>query len=189
MAGEMIGFNASPNSFGAMLVMLGVVTAGLAIQRLANRDEWGWAFVLLLSLAPAAWVLWHTNSRTALATPLLAGMLFVVAWFARDLLVRHRKLVFSGAVLTFAIVVGAVVAHGISHGTLFHDSLTFRWKYWVGAWRVFAQHVLVGVGFANFGPHYLGVRLPEAAEEINDPHNFIVRIFVELGAVGGLLLL
>ena len=64
-----------------------------------------------------------------------------------------------------------------------------RWKYWVGGWRAFVQHPLVGVGFANFGQHYLGVRLPEAAEEINDPHNFIVRIFVELGTVGGALLI
>jgi O-antigen ligase len=189
MAGEMIGFSASPNTFGAMIVMLGVVTAGLAIQRLACRDEWGWAAVPLLALAPAAWVLWYTNSRTALATPALAAATFAVAWFARGAIVKHRKRVFAGAVVMFIIVVAAVVAHGVYRGTLFHDSLTFRWKYWVGGWRVFAQHALVGVGFANFGAHYLGVRLPEAAEEINDPHNFIVRIFVELGIVGGALLL
>ena len=189
MAGEMIGFSASPNTYGAIIVTLGIVTAGLMIQRIANRDESGWPLVLGLALLPAAWVLVYTNSRTALATPLLAGAMFGVAWFARELLLKYRKLVFLGAVVSIFAVAGAVVAHGIYHGTLFHDSLTFRWKYWVGGWRVFVQHPLLGVGFANFGQYYLGVRLPEAAEEINDPHNFVVRIFVELGVVGGVLLI
>ena len=189
MAGEMIGFSASPNTYGALIVTLGIVTAGLLIQRIINRDEFGWALVLGVSLVPAACVLLYTNSRTALATPVLAAAMFAVAWSARGWLLKYRKLVFVGAVVAFLLLAGAVVAHGIYHGTLFHDSLTFRWKYWVGGWRVFVQHPLTGVGFANFGQHYLGVRLPEAAEEISDPHNFIVRIFVELGAIGGILLL
>ena len=189
MAGEMIGFSASPNTYAAMIVMLGIVTAGLAVQRIANHDEFGWPLALGLALIPAAGVLWYTNSRTALATPMLGAVLFAIAWFGCGMLIKHRRLVFAGAVVMSFVVAGAVVAHGVSCGTLFHDSLTFRWKYWVGGWRVFVQHPLAGVGFANFGQHYLGVRLPEAAEEINDPHNFIVRIFVELGAVGGVLLL
>ena len=189
MAGEMIGFSASPNTYGALIVTLGIVTAGLLIQRIINRDEFGWALVLGVSLVPAAWVLLYTNSRTALATPVLAGAIFTAAWFARDRVMKYRRVAFVGAVAAFFVIAAAVVAHGARHGTLFHDSLTFRWKYWVGGWRVFAQHPLIGVGFANFGQHYLGVRLPEAAEEISDPHNFIVRVFVELGAVGGGLLL
>ena len=47
----------------------------------------------------------------------------------------------------------------ITHG-LVHESLTFRWHYWVGAMRVFARHPLAGVGLDNFGTYYLGVRLP-----------------------------
>ncbi len=189
MAGEMIGFNASPNTFGATVVLLGVVTAGLALQRLANRDEFGWPLVLGAGLVPAAWVLMYTNSRSALATPVLAAGMLAAAWLARGFIIKHRRLVFASSVALFLLVAAAAVGHGMYRGTLFHDSLTFRWKYWVGAWRVFEQFPVLGVGYANFGAHYLGVRLPEAAEEINDPHNFIVRFFVELGVVGGALLL
>src|SRR5207302_612447 len=67
----------------------------------------------------------------------------------------------------------------------FSNSLDFRWKYWVAAARVFRQHPLTGVGWNNFGLHYLGVRLPEASEEVKDPHNFLVRFFVEAGLIGG----
>jgi hypothetical protein len=47
---------------------------------------------------------------------------------------------------------------------------------------------LAGVGWENFGPHYLRDRLPVASEEIRDPHNFLIRFFVELGGIGGALL-
>ncbi|HEX5244169.1 MAG TPA: hypothetical protein VFW23_12975, partial [Tepidisphaeraceae bacterium] len=49
--------------------------------------------------------------------------------------------------------------------------------------------LLLGVGWENFGPRYLAHRLVTAAEEIRDPHNFIIRVFVELGIVGGLMLI
>ena len=81
------------------------------------------------------------------------------------------------------------MGHGVYHGTLFHNSLTFRWRYWVGAFRIFRSHPLLGVGFDNFASYYLGVRLPIAAEEVRDPHNFIVRFFVETGTIGGLFVL
>ena len=68
-----------------------------------------------------------------------------------------------------------------------HSSLTFRWHYWVGSAAVFRAHPWRGVGWANFGWHYLAHRLPIAPEEIQDPHNFLVRFFTELGLVGGLL--
>jgi O-antigen ligase len=189
MGGEIIGFSASPNTFAAMVVMLGIVTAGLALQRRRDRDEIGWPTILALSLLPAGFVLWFTHSRTALATPALAAGILALSWNVRDWLARHRRGAFMISTILVLLVIAAIVAHGLWHGTLFHASLTFRWKYWVGAWSVFAQHPLIGVGFANFGLHYLGTRLPEAAEEINDPHNLFVRIFVELGIIGGSLLL
>jgi len=34
---------------------------------------------------------------------------------------------------------------------------------------------------------YPEVRVPVASEEVQDPHNFFVRFFSELGAVGGVL--
>ena len=51
------------------------------------------------------------------------------------------------------------------------------------------RHPILGVGWANFGEPYLAVRLVQAIEQPKDPHNFLVRAFVELGIVGGLLTL
>ena len=82
-----------------------------------------------------------------------------------------------------------VVGHGIAHGSLPQDSLNFRWRYWAASTRLIRQHPLLGVGWGNFGEPYLAVRWPIAAEEIRDPHNFIVRAFAELGFVGGILAL
>ncbi len=59
----------------------------------------------------------------------------------------------------------------------------------MGASRLLAAHPILGVGWENFGPRYLAVRLPIASEEVRDPHNFIVRIFTELGLIGGILLI
>jgi hypothetical protein len=84
---------------------------------------------------------------------------------------------------------GGADGGGLYHKSLINQSLTFRWYYWVGAMRIFIHHPLAGVGLDNFGPYYMGARLPEASEEVKDPHNFLVRFTVELGVVGAVLCL
>ena len=53
---------------------------------------------------------------------------------------------------------------------------------------MFWRHPVLGVGWDNFGPHYLRDRLPAASEEIRDPHDFPMRFLVELGSVGFVLM-
>lgn len=187
LAGEMMGFNTSPNSFAAMVVMLGITSAGLAIQRARDGDRSGLAVAILVAivLMASVWLLWHTASRTALVTSLLAAViLFIAPRLAR----WRRSLYLLCCVLILAAATLAIV-HALRHSTLFHDSLTFRWRYWVGAAKIFHQHPILGIGWANFGSHYLGVRLPAASEEIKDPHNLVVRTAAELGLIGGILML
>src|SRR4051812_26825494 len=43
LAGEMMGFTSSPNSYGAVLVLLMFVAAGVAIQRVKDGDGIAWA--------------------------------------------------------------------------------------------------------------------------------------------------
>jgi tetratricopeptide (TPR) repeat protein len=192
MAGEMMGFSASPNTFAAAIVLLAVVSAGVAIQRFADRDPPAWGAAVAVPLAAAVLVVWWTNSRTALALLVLATLmlaaLVALPWLRRFLAERSRTAYWIG-LAAFVVGVGAIVGHGLTHGTLFHDSLNFRWRYWVASARLIADHASLGVGWNNFGPHYLAYRLPIAAEEIRDPHNMLVRAFAELGVVGGLLLI
>ena len=187
LSGEMMGFTSSPNSFGAVLVLLTLAAAGGAVQRLTDRDGAAWAAAPAAAAGLGLLVIVFLNSRTAMATPVLGAALLAGAWAFRGVLARHARLAYALGVCGFAAGAGAVIGHGIHHGTLFADSLTFRWRYWVAAWKLFLLHPAVGVGWENFGPHYLAVRLPVAAEEIKDPHNLFVRFATELGVIGLLL--
>jgi len=191
VGGEVFGFSASPNTFGAELVLLAVITLGIAIQHwLDNPDqpqERGTVIIFAVALALTAWMLVYTRSKTTAVTPTIAVALLAAVWKFRTFLARRRRTAYWTAVAAVAVAIGAVIAHGLYHHRLPGSSLTFRWQYWVGAAGVIARHPWLGVGWENFGPYYLAHRLPMAAEEIKDPHNFLVRALAELGIVGGVL--
>jgi O-antigen ligase len=187
--GAPMGFSASPNTYAALLVLLGTVTAGIAIQRIRDGDNVGWAIIPCIAIAAALPNLLWAGSRGAAATAVLAAaLLWAIFHFQRGLREHPRK-IYWRTLAALLLLAAAIIGHGLYHQTLFHDSLTFRWRYWVGAARLIAAHPLLGVGWENFGPRYLAYRLPIASEEIRDPHNFIVRVIAESGAVGGLFLL
>jgi O-antigen ligase len=188
LAGEVMGFSASPNTFAAILVLLGIVAAGVALTRFSDGDGPGWAVPPVLVICAAIPNLVWAGSRGAAATAVLGAILLAVCGRFRSQLREHSRNIYWWTLAGAVFLAAALVGHGLYHGTLFHDSLTFRWRYWVGSARLIAAHPLLGVGWENFGPRYLAYRLPIASEEIRDPHNFIVRIVAELGIVGGMLL-
>jgi len=201
LGGEMIGFFTSPNTFAAVLTLTSLISIGVGIQRFAGKDPPGWGVAAFVVAAAGMGVLLYTGSRTGLATFGL-GCAALIAWFivrrwlskrslpsATSITPRQATRMYLVGVLGFLIASAGLVAHGLFHNTLFHDSLTFRWKYWKGAWQIFTDAPLLGVGWANFGFAYLGVRMPEASEEIKDPHNLIVRAATELGVLGFALML
>ncbi len=187
---EVFGFTASPNSFGAVLVLLSLTAGGLLVQRIIeDREAGAWAFIAL-ALAAGLPVLWWTHSRGAVGTWFLGWLLIGALGLSAQWRGRRPKTLWR--LIVAVLIAGAllVVAHGVRHGTLFHNSLTFRWWYWVASAKIFALHPLLGVGWDNFSLHYLAWRLPQASEEIKDPHNFVARVAVEAGMVGvGLLVL
>jgi O-antigen ligase/tetratricopeptide (TPR) repeat protein len=190
-SGEVMGFTASPNSYAALLVMLAVVAMGWIIQRWSERLGQDWAIIALVALTAAAGLamIGFTYSKTGAVTPILAVLAFAAAAAGGKRLHAHARAAFWIGLALFVVCVGAVIAHGLAHQSLVIDSLTFRWRYWVGSWRMFEHHPWLGVGWTNFGQHYLHFRLPIASEEIKDPHNFIVRFLTELGLVGAVLVI
>lgn len=187
LQGEMMGFSRSANTFAAVLVALVIISVGVAAQRLSDGDGIGWAIPILVALPLAGYVITLTDSKAAYATPVLGLALLGAAWFLRGWLGRHARLAYGLGLAAVLLGMAALVGHALYHDSLFHPSLTFRWLYWKGAAKLIALHPVLGVGWENFGPHYLGVRLPYPPEEIKDPHNLLVRFFAELGVVGGLL--
>src|SRR5207253_956571 len=69
LSGELRGFYSSPNTYAAMLVMCGLIAFGILMQRLRDGDGIGWVVVIVMAMIGAAFVLWHTHSRTAAITP------------------------------------------------------------------------------------------------------------------------
>jgi O-antigen ligase len=189
--GEIIGFNESPNSFSAVIVLLTVVSIGLAIQRRASGDSLAWTIAIAAACAPGLLIIYFAGTRTAAGTLLIAAaaLASLASVQMRRFLQKHHNLAFSAGIAVFFLGAALLVAHGIYHGSLPNDSLNFRWRYWIAAAELVKRHLLTGVGWANFGQPYLAVRVPAAAEEVRDPHNFIVRAFAELGIIGGALVL
>jgi O-antigen ligase len=187
-SGEVSGFNISRNTYAAVLVLLIVLSGGIVMQRLKDEDSPGWILPVVVVIVFALVMLYvWVKSKTAFATPVIGAILLTLIWFRGKQISLHFRRLYWAALACGLAAIAAVVGHGLYHGTLVHVSLTFRWWYWVGAARVFLHHPLLGVGWSNFGAHYLAYRLPQAAEEPSDPHNFIVRSFVELGVIGGAL--
>ncbi len=189
--GELVGFFNSSNTFAAVGVLLFFAAIGIGIQKLADRESQKWGLLIGIATIALIWILLCARSKTSAATPFVGiGLLALLLPFRRQIESRHR-LVFTAGVGIVAFAMLAVIGHGIYHHGLFpgrfSNSLDFRWKYWVASMGIFKAHPWIGTGWNNFGLYYLAHRLPEAAEEIKDPHSFLVRFFVELGIVGGVL--
>ena len=110
-----------------------------------------------------------------------------------------RALLSPLGLASLCVVAGLVVA-GLATGRLDREVLTqstmslrYRWEYWQGTWGVITGRgtrraerleradLLVGRRAGQFPAPYLKHKLPEASEEILDPHN----MFLEVWATGG----
>lgn len=187
-AGEIMGFSASPNTFGAAVVMLALIAVGIAIERFRKRDESGLAGLALVPVAFVIYLLIYVQSKAAWLA--LGGGLVLLVFatlLSRFLADRHR-LFFTVGLILVLLGITTVLGIGLSRDGLPEDSLNFRWRYWTGAWHVWSTAPVTGVGWAGFADHYLEHRLPVAAEEIRDPHNILIRSASELGVIGVSLL-
>jgi O-antigen ligase len=150
------------------------------------KRQWTLVTLAILLIAGGVVMAW-ARSRGAVATLGLAAFAFIALAYRRRWLARRARVAYITGLAIVVVGILAVVGHGLRHGRLPTDTLTFRWKYWVGSAGVFRDHPILGVGWGNFGIDYLAHRVPSAPEEVKDPHNLLVRFFVELGLIGGLL--
>lgn len=86
----------------------------------------------------------------------------------------------GGAAVLALVAFGVVDPLGLARPA---SSMGFRGGYWLGAWEVFREHWLAGVGLDGFADHY--VRFKSAvAGETQRAHNDWLQIAAELGVVG-----
>ncbi len=195
---EPLGFFALANSFAA-LILVGVALAtgafATALRHWKSGDEESdpdsVAFPLFLVstglLLLLAYCLLLTKSRTA-----WGGTVVALAVFAVAALLRRRRAKYSTPVLLTILsgVTVPAVLIGIAFATRALDaevlteapkSLQYRFEYWTGSWRVFADHPVLGTGPGNFRNHYLRHKLPQSSEEISDPHQMFLDVAANAG--------
>lgn len=144
--------------------------------------KWPVAAGQLACLAVLLLCLILTKSRSAYVGLVVGAML----------LLFHSRRVFGklprGIMLIALAVVlglGALVAltRGVDWEVLSEagKSLGYRWQYWQSTLGIIAEHPLLGCGPGNFRYAYTRYKLPEASEEISDPHNFLLEVAATAG--------
>ncbi len=178
------------NSLAGFLVGPLVIMLAIAWDNLTSRDGRGSRLgSVLLALFPIASVLiclTLTKSRSAYIG--LGVAMIVLAWRERRRL-PSRTLLFSA--LVAAMIVIALIDAGLATRRLdlqvvtqAGKSLRYRQEYWLGAWRAInesSRSFMFGYGPGNFAAPYLRHKLPEASEEISDPHNLILEVWSTAG--------
>lgn len=187
------------NSLAGFLLGPLVLALAMVLENLAARDDRG---ARIRSIAMAAIPLLClivclilTKSRSAYIGLLVASL--VLLWQARDRLSRRFlvAVVAVGLVVVAALLVGAYATGRLDREVLTQStlSLRYRWEYWQGTWGVISEGAptlsgaiqsatfWAGVGPGNFGGRYLLYKLPQASEEIQDPHNLFLEVWATAG--------
>ena len=194
---EPMGLFGLTNTFGGCLAVCLVLTLA-SFRRLGNtprgRERLLADILFVASLALIAWCLLLTKSRTALLGTacgiivLVGGQLLsslrrgdtITTWIRRAVAVLGIGTVLAGIAVGLLIQTGGLDIEVLSESL---KSASYRLQYWQATSRLVAAHPWLGVGPGNFRQHYLKYKLPEASEEIADPHN----LFFDVAATGGLV--
>lgn len=179
------------NSLAGYLAPWLVVAAGIGVSGPpAGRGRWRlWIGVAIVAALVAACLL-LTKSRSGFLAA-VAGLV-LAAWLCRP---GRRRL---GWKLPVAVVAGGAVLLAVAWGTGVLDrqvfteaskSLGYRGQYWQSTVRMIADRPVFGCGPGNFRYAYTEYKLPEASEEIADPHNFLLEVWSTAGTPAALALL
>lgn len=192
---EPFGTFALPNSLAGFLaawliVLLAMVVLGS--QQGAKRWQWLWCRLSALVVVPVVAIcLLLTKSRAAWVAVLI-GMIVGGTWLA----VRRWRHGWRGAMLA-VVIVGLLLAAGgvwawLADPLLVKEapkSLRYRLEYWQGTFGLIAAHPLLGCGPGNFQDSYTRYKLPQASEEVADPHNFLLEVWATAGTPAAVALL
>ncbi len=120
-----------------------------------------------------------SGSKGGIGTALLVGaVVLAMRWPS----VRARSGVIVAACIALPLL--AVISRGLLGEVLSERSLFFRWFYWVGSARIFAEHPILGVGPAGFQDAYSRLKPPISPEEVASPHSVFLDYLSMLGLLG-----
>ncbi len=164
-----------------LIVLLGV-TLGMSTRSEFGRRWWRPA----ICLVPIAVCLWLTHSRTGVGAVLI-GIGLLILYALRERI--SRKHVFIAAAIVAVGAAGilgvAAVRTRILDGAV--KSFGYRLEYWYSSGLLISDAPLLGCGPGGFQSAYTRYKLPQASEEVADPHNFLIEVAATTGIPGLLL--
>ena len=179
---EPLGFFALANTFGGFLsVCLMLSVSAAVITRTSRKSLLFWAGIIAL----LGWSLLLTKSRTAWIGTAVGLALLAYRTQGTKLTWTRIRFVAVSLVLLGLAGWGLSRLGGLDRQVLTEapKSMQYRLQYWSASVRMIRDHVLFGVGPGQFRSQYLFYKLPEASEEISDPHN----LFLDVAANGGIV--
>jgi O-antigen ligase len=131
---------------------------------------------------PIAACLLLTKSRSGYVA---TGLGLILVWLLGRKKTRGLgwKLPAGIAAMATLLIAAAVATGGLDRQVLSEasKSLGYRIQYWQSTLQMIADHPLVGCGPGNFQNAYTAYKLPEASEEVADPHNFLMEVWATAG--------
>jgi len=166
------------NSLAGFLATWFVV--GLAMLR--NRKWWISRTLTAAYLAAIAVCLILTKSRSAIMASFLGILLLLLPGFLKTANKRWKlALVTVAAVVTFLLSAFLTTEPGRNIYAAASKSFHYRVEYWKSTTQMIADRPVFGVGPGNFQDIYTQYKLPEASEEVRDPHNWVFEIAATAG--------
>ena len=175
------------NSLAGFLVPWLVVLAGVTFD-LRRRT------VVVVSLAIAAMIvggIWLTGSRSAGVAAIVGLLLVAIERVGTMRLPRKWWTALAAGFVVIAVIVAAVFA-GTRFGASAFDaawrSVAFRVEYWRATLAMISEYPLLGCGPGQFQDTYTAYKLLGAAEEVQDPHNWLLEVWATAGTPAAILL-
>jgi O-antigen ligase len=165
------------NCYAAFLSATILLDIGLAVT-----PDGSWRLIARACLLPLVGTLLLTESRSAVALLVLAGL----AWGALRLepSKRHamqRSLIWSGLLVASGMLVVTVAT--VDFHELWRFGLLGRLSIWQGSLAMIREHWVFGVGLGRFWDYFPHYQVTDYYTRY--PHSFLLEILAELGIAGG----
>ncbi len=178
------------NSLAGFLTPWLIVLAG-AVVATASRAMRGRACAIVAGCGlPVIVCLLLTKSRAAYAAVAVGA--FLLWWMSHKREHRIGWRIPTAVGVGAAVLVTLVAWTGALDRQVFSEaskSLGVRGQYWRASLDLIGDHPWLGCGPGNFQDTYTAYKLPNASEEIADPHNFLLEAWATAGTPAALALL
>jgi hypothetical protein len=186
---DISGFFTTSNSAGSFSLMAFFAAVILLVERYKNlkRDslEIAWLIMRGIAVVIVAFGLVLTKSKGAILASMFTVIIFIIYLIIGNRLGKHKKTILIVCLLLGIIGSWMVVRYGLNHDRLpGGNSMLVRWQYWSASAKMYADHLLTGVGPGNFSHFYPHYKPASASESVADPHNFILSILTQYGPLG-----